>query len=132
MASTKTKGKDILDRSINAVDTDLSDADALSPLSSTDIFYVATAAAPTVLKKTTLSAIQSAAWAAQNKNKVFAGPTTGSDAAPAFRVLVKEDLPGEAILNDGGASKVATVVVCSQATYNGGAKTATILYVITS
>jgi len=31
--------------------------------------------------------------AVQNKNKVWAGPTTGSDAAPTFRALVPDDLP---------------------------------------
>ena len=31
--------------------------------------------------------------ATQNANKVWAGPTTGADAAPTFRVLVNDDLP---------------------------------------
>lgn len=35
-----------------------------------------------------------ATLATQNANKVFAGPTTGSDAAPTFRSLVKADIPG--------------------------------------
>ncbi len=34
-----------------------------------------------------------ATLAVQNANKVFAGPTTGADAAPTFRVLVVADLP---------------------------------------
>ena len=29
----------------------------------------------------------------QNANKVLSGPTTGSDAAPTFRVLVAADIP---------------------------------------
>lgn len=132
MANTKTKGEDILNGSVKPIDLDLSGAADIGSHTTTDIFYVATAAAPTVLKKTTLSAIQSAAWAAQNANKVWAGPGSGGDAAPAFRVLVEADMPGKVVLNDGASSKVATIVVCSQTTYNGLSKVATTLYVITS
>lgn len=39
--------------------------------------------------------------ATQNANKVWAGPTTGADAQPAFRALVANDLP--AMVGDSGA-----------------------------
>lgn len=132
MSATRIKGENILDGSVKPVDLDLSGADDRGTLASTDILYVATAAAPTVLKKTTLNAIQSAAWAAQNANKMWAGPVSGADAVPAFRVLVEADMPGKVVMNDGGGSKVVTIVVCSQATYDGLSKVATTLYVITS
>ena len=35
----------------------------------------------------------------QNANKVFAGPTTGADAAPTFRALVAADMPAGAPVN---------------------------------
>lgn len=42
-----------------------------------------------------------AAWAAQNANKVFAGPTSGGDAVPTFRALVPADYP--TLVGDSGA-----------------------------
>lgn len=39
--------------------------------------------------------------ATQSANQVWAGPTTGSPAAPAFRSLVAGDLPAEAVLTTG-------------------------------
>jgi len=41
----------------------------------------------------TTSGTLSATLAVQNANKVFAGPTTGADAAPTFRTLVAADIP---------------------------------------
>lgn len=41
----------------------------------------------------TASGTLTGALAVQNANKVFAGPTTGSDAAPTFRALVAADIP---------------------------------------
>lgn len=41
----------------------------------------------------TTSGTLSAALATQNANKLFAGPATGSDAAPTFRALVAADIP---------------------------------------
>lgn len=38
-------------------------------------------------------------YPAQNANKILAGPTTGADAAPAFRVLVSADIPAHNILS---------------------------------
>lgn len=44
-------------------------------------------------------------WANQTANKVFAGPTTGSPAAPSFRAIVADDLPITALSKGGtGAS----------------------------
>lgn len=40
-----------------------------------------------------------AAYADQVKNKVLAGPATGSDAQPAFRLLVGADIPALTVLN---------------------------------
>ena len=34
-----------------------------------------------------------ASWANQNANNIFAGPSTGSPAVPAFRALVADDIP---------------------------------------
>lgn len=45
----------------------------------------------------------------QVKNKVLAGPTTGSDAAPAFRLLVGADLPLPAAATLGGVFSKAAV-----------------------
>ena len=55
----------------------------------------------TVLSSTPSSAVTSsgtldAALATQSANKILAGPTTGSAAAPTFRSLVTADLPGGA------------------------------------
>lgn len=41
----------------------------------------------------TTSGTLSASLATQNANKLFAGPATGSDAAPTFRALVAADIP---------------------------------------
>lgn len=41
----------------------------------------------------TSSGTLSATWASQVKNKVFAGPTGGANATPAFRSLVASDIP---------------------------------------
>lgn len=41
----------------------------------------------------TTSGTLTGAWATQTANKVFAGPSSGSAAAPAFRTLVTSDLP---------------------------------------
>lgn len=41
----------------------------------------------------TTSGTLSGSLATQNANKVFAGPTTGSDASPTFRALVATDIP---------------------------------------
>lgn len=41
-----------------------------------------------------LAAATAAAFAAQSANRVLAGPSSGSAAAPAFRALVAADLPG--------------------------------------
>lgn len=49
------------------------------------------------------------ALATQVKNKVFAGPTTGADAAPTFRLLVGADLPLPAVATLGGVFSKAAV-----------------------
>ncbi len=50
----------------------------------------------------------------QNANKVLAGPTTGSDAAPTFRALANADLSGITsvigMVIDGGGSAITTGV----------------------
>lgn len=45
--------------------------------------------------------------AVQNANKVWAGPTTGADAAPAFRALVGADLPNPSASTLGGIQSFA-------------------------
>jgi hypothetical protein len=61
-------------------------------------------------------------WANQAANKVFAGPSTGADATPAFRSLVAADIPALSYLSSsltsayvfvGNGSNVATAVAVS-------------------
>ncbi len=53
----------------------------------------------------TANGILTVNWNAQPANRVFAGPANGTDAAPAFRVLTSDDIPG---LN---ASKITTGIL---------------------
>lgn len=68
-----------------------------------NIFNVST---PTVTTTGTLTASLNT----QAKNKVFAGPTTGSDAAPTFRLLVDSDIPAE-VARLAGASFTGNVSI---------------------
>ena len=54
----------------------------------------------------------------QNKNLVFAGPSTGNAAAPTFRALVKADLPSLTLddISDGSTRKLANYVPYTGAT----------------
>lgn len=70
----------------------------------------------------TSSGTLTAVLATENANKVWAGPTTGADAAPTFRALVAADIPAlpyspSALTNThifvGNASNVATDVAMS-------------------
>lgn len=49
----------------------------------------------------TASGTLTGALATQAANKVFAGPTTGSGAAPTFRALVAADIPDGLIFDQG-------------------------------
>ena len=56
-------------------------------------------------------------WATEVKNKIFAGPATGADANPTFRVAVLADLPSfgpTATTTFGSASKSAAVTTNAQ------------------
>lgn len=50
-----------------------------------------------------------ATWANQNANIVFAGPSSGGAATPAFRALVGADLPNPAASTKGGVQSYAAV-----------------------
>lgn len=49
----------------------------------------------------------------QSANQIFAGPSSGSSAAPAFRVLVSDDMPTIAL------AKLATTTASRAAVFNG-------------
>jgi hypothetical protein len=49
----------------------------------------------------TASGMLSLDWASQNANTVLAGPSTGSPAAPTFRSLAAQDLPGTLLYSSG-------------------------------
>jgi hypothetical protein len=56
-------------------------------------------------------------WATEVKNKIFAGPTTGADAKPTFRVAVLADLPSfgpTATTTFGSATKASVVTTNAQ------------------
>jgi hypothetical protein len=57
----------------------------------------------------TTSGTLTAVWATQSANKIFAGPTTGSAATPAFRSLVGADLPNPSSSSLGGVQSKAAV-----------------------
>lgn len=63
----------------------------------------------------TSSGTISASLATQNANVIFAGPTTGAAAAPAFRALVNADLPatGAATATYGSATAIPVIAVDS-------------------
>lgn len=66
----------------------------------------------TVLSSTPSSAVTTtgtltAALNTQNKNKVLAGPSSGSDANPTFRLLVGADLPNPSATTLGGVESLA-------------------------
>lgn len=68
----------------------------------------------TVLSSTPSSAVTTtgtltAALNTQNKNKVFIGPSSGSDANPTFRLLVGADLPNPSASTLGGIESIAAV-----------------------
>lgn len=62
-----------------------------------------------------------AALATQAANSVFAGPCTGSDTTPNFRVLCSGDIPNNAANTTGTANNVTGIVAIA----NGGTGTAT-------
>lgn len=70
-----------------------------------------------------------AAFVSQAANMVFAGPTSGGSATPAFRALVSADIPSNAANTTGQAGSVVNALTmnssgsgaASGATYNGAA-----------
>lgn len=56
---------------------------------------------------------------AQIANKVFAGPTTGANAAPTFRSLVAADLPATVVYSDGSYSNPAWITALAWAKITG-------------
>jgi hypothetical protein len=56
----------------------------------------------------TSSGTLTASWVAQNANLVFAGPSSGSAAAPTFRTLVGADLPAPTATTLGGVESTAS------------------------
>ena len=56
----------------------------------------------------TSSGTLTASWVAQNANLVFAGPSSGSAAAPTFRTLVGADLPTPTVSALGGLKALAS------------------------
>jgi hypothetical protein len=65
--------------------------------------------------------------ATQVKNTFFVGPTTGADAAPAFRAMVLADFPGSFMTGPTGTGKTSPhVVVGRSGAMSSGTKTVTL------
>jgi hypothetical protein len=58
-------------------------------------------------------------WATQNANTVLAGPATGSPAAPTFRGLTAQDLPGTLLYSSGSYSNPAWLTALAWAKLTG-------------
>lgn len=64
-----------------------------------------------------------AVWATQSANVVFAGPSSGGAATPAFRALVLADLPGSIPASKLVGTDIATVGTITSGVWNAGAVT---------
>ena len=68
----------------------------------------------------TSSGTLTAALAGQSANTVFAGPSSGSAAAPTFRTLVAGDIPSLPYAPTAGSTAITTVGTIGTGTWNGG------------
>ena len=68
----------------------------------------------------TSSGTLTAVLAGQSANTVFAGPSSGSAAAPTFRTLVAADIPGLPYAPTAGSTAITTVGTIGTGTWNGG------------
>ena len=64
-------------------------------------------------------------WANQNANTVLVGPATGSPAAPTFRGLTAQDLPGTLLYSSGSYSNPAWLTALAWAKLTGAPSTFT-------